>query len=145
MAPEETTLPTTEDEWRVRLTPAEFRVLRQAGTEPAFSGEYVNTKTEGMYKCRACGAELYPSDTKFDSHCGWPSFDDAIPGAIKEIEDRSLGMVRVERQLRLASRPRLQGRGLHPEEHPALREQPVDPVGSAGARVLRAVRRTRRR
>ena len=96
MATEETTLPTTEDEWRVRLTPAEFRVLRQAGTEPAFSGEYVNTKTEGMYKCRACGAELYPSDTKFDSHCGWPSFDDAIPGAIKEIEDRSLGMVRVE-------------------------------------------------
>ena len=96
MATDESTLPTTEEEWRVRLTPAEFRVLRQAGTEPAFSGEYVNTKTAGTYKCRACGAQLYPSDTKFDSHCGWPSFDEAIPGAVREIEDRSHGMVRVE-------------------------------------------------
>ncbi len=96
MATDETTLPTTEDEWRVRLTPAEFRVLREAGTEPAWTGEYVSTKTPGMYNCRACGAQLYPSDTKFDSHCGWPSFDDAIPGAVKEIEDRSHGMVRTE-------------------------------------------------
>jgi peptide-methionine (R)-S-oxide reductase len=96
MATDETTLPTTEDEWRVRLTPAEFRVLRQAGTEAPWSGEYVDTKTEGMYKCRACGADLYPSDTKFDSHCGWPSFDDCLPGAVKEIEDRSLGMTRTE-------------------------------------------------
>lgn len=96
MAIEETTLPTTEDEWRVRLDPAAFRVLREAGTEPAWSGEYVDTKTEGMYHCRGCGAELYPSSTKFDSHCGWPSFDDAIPGAVKEIEDRTHGMVRVE-------------------------------------------------
>ncbi|MFY1575164.1 peptide-methionine (R)-S-oxide reductase MsrB [Verrucosispora sp. WMMD703] len=89
-------LPRTEDEWRVRLSPAEFRVLREHGTEPAWTGEYVDTKTPGMYRCRACGAELYPSDTKFDSHCGWPSFDDAIPGAIKEIEDSSLGMSRTE-------------------------------------------------
>ena len=96
MATEETTVATTEDEWRVRLTPAEFRVLRQAGTEPAWTGEYVDTKTEGMYQCRACGADLYPSDTKFDSHCGWPSFDDAIPGAITEITDRSHGMERTE-------------------------------------------------
>ena len=101
MATDETTMPTTglptsEDEWRVRLTPAEFRVLRQGGTEPAFTGEYVETKTPGMYECRACGAQLYPSDTKFDSHCGWPSFDDAVPGAVKEIEDRSHGMVRTE-------------------------------------------------
>jgi peptide-methionine (R)-S-oxide reductase len=91
-----TDLPATEDEWRVRLTPAEFRVLRQAGTEPAWTGEYVDTKTAGMYECRACGAALYPSDTKFDSHCGWPSFDDAIPGAVREIEDSSHGMVRTE-------------------------------------------------
>ena len=96
MATDETTLPTTEDEWRVRLSPEEFRVLRQAGTEPAWSGEYVETKTQGMYECRACGAQLYRSDTKFDSHCGWPSFDDAIPGAVKEIEDRSHGMTRTE-------------------------------------------------
>ncbi|MDG4792309.1 peptide-methionine (R)-S-oxide reductase MsrB [Micromonospora sp. WMMD1082] len=89
-------LPRTEDEWRVRLSPDEFRVLREHGTEPAWTGEYVDTKTPGMYRCRACGAELYPSDTKFDSHCGWPSFDDAIPGAIREIEDNSLGMRRTE-------------------------------------------------
>ena len=96
MATNETTLPTTEDEWRVRLTPAEFRVLRQAGTEPAWTGEYVDTKVAGMYRCRACGADLYPSDTKFDSHCGWPSFDEALPGAIRYVEDRSHGTVRVE-------------------------------------------------
>jgi peptide-methionine (R)-S-oxide reductase len=89
-------LPRTEDEWRVRLSPEEFRVLREHGTEPAWTGEYVDTKTPGMYRCRACGAELYPSDTKFDSHCGWPSFDDAIPGAIREIEDNSLGIRRTE-------------------------------------------------
>jgi peptide-methionine (R)-S-oxide reductase len=89
-------LPTTEDEWRVRLNPAEFRVLRQAGTEPAWTGEYTDTKTPGIYRCRACGTQLFSSDTKFDSHCGWPSFDEAIPGTIRYIEDRSYGMVRTE-------------------------------------------------
>jgi peptide-methionine (R)-S-oxide reductase len=92
----ETDLPRTDEEWRARLSPAEFRVLRQAGTEPAWSGEYVDTKDAGMYQCRACGADLYPSDAKFDSHCGWPSFDQTIPGAVKEIEDRSHGMARTE-------------------------------------------------
>ncbi|MEU6202166.1 peptide-methionine (R)-S-oxide reductase MsrB [Micromonospora musae] len=96
MSLEDTELPRTEDEWRVRLTPEEFRVLREAGTERAFTGEYVDTKTQGVYHCRACGLELFSSDTKFDSHCGWPSFDDAIPGRVKEIEDRSLGMSRTE-------------------------------------------------
>ncbi|GAA4246564.1 peptide-methionine (R)-S-oxide reductase MsrB [Dactylosporangium darangshiense] len=89
-------LPTTDAEWRVRLSPEEFRVLRLAGTEAPWSGEYVNTKTDGVYRCRACGEQLFESGAKFDSHCGWPSFDDAIPGTVKEIEDRSHGMVRTE-------------------------------------------------
>ncbi|WP_431918231.1 peptide-methionine (R)-S-oxide reductase MsrB [Micromonospora wenchangensis] len=96
MSLDESELPRTEDEWRVRLTPEEFRVLREAGTERPFTGEYVDTKTPGVYHCRACGLELFSSDTKFDSHCGWPSFDDAIPGRVREIQDRSLGMVRTE-------------------------------------------------
>ena len=89
-------LPKTEDEWRVRLTPEEFRVLRQAGTESPFTGEYTDTKTPGTYRCRACGAKLFDSVTKFDSHCGWPSFDEAIPGAVRYLEDRSYGMIRTE-------------------------------------------------
>jgi peptide-methionine (R)-S-oxide reductase len=92
----DTELPKTDDEWRVRLNPAEFRVLRQAGTEPAWTGEYTDTKTSGIYRCRACGTQLFSSDTKFDSHCGWPSFDEALPGTIRYIEDRSHGMVRTE-------------------------------------------------
>jgi peptide-methionine (R)-S-oxide reductase len=92
----ESELPRTEEEWRVRLSPEEFRVLREAGTEPPWTGEYVDTKTPGVYHCRACGAELFRSQDKFDSHCGWPSFDDAIPGAVKEIPDNTLGMRRTE-------------------------------------------------
>ncbi|MCW6009641.1 peptide-methionine (R)-S-oxide reductase MsrB [Micromonospora sp. CPCC 205371] len=91
------TLPSTEEEWRVRLSPAEYRVLRQAGTEAPWTGEYVDTKTKGVYRCRACGAELFSSDTKFDSHCGWPSFYTPLAeDRVKYIEDRTHGMVRVE-------------------------------------------------
>jgi peptide-methionine (R)-S-oxide reductase len=93
----ETELPQTEDEWRVRLSPDEYRVLRQAGTEAPWTGEYVSTKTQGVYRCRACGAELFASDTKFDSHCGWPSFFSPLAGEnVKYIEDTGLGMRRVE-------------------------------------------------
>ncbi|TDB78705.1 peptide-methionine (R)-S-oxide reductase MsrB [Micromonospora sp. KC721] len=96
MSPDDNELPRTEDEWRVRLSPEEFRVLREAGTEPPWTGEYVDTKTPGVYHCRACGAALFRSADKFDSHCGWPSFDDAIPGAVREIPDHTLGMRRTE-------------------------------------------------
>lgn len=96
MSLSESELPTTEEEWRVRLSPEEFRVLREHGTERPWTGEYVDTKTPGVYHCRACGAELFRSEDKFDSHCGWPSFDDAIPGAVKELPDNTLGMRRTE-------------------------------------------------
>ncbi|MDX3231396.1 peptide-methionine (R)-S-oxide reductase MsrB [Streptomyces sp. ME19-01-6] len=86
-----------EDQWRAELTPQEYHVLREAGTERAFTGEYTDTKTAGVYSCRACGAELFRSATKFESHCGWPSFyDPADTSAVELIEDRSLGMVRTE-------------------------------------------------
>jgi peptide-methionine (R)-S-oxide reductase len=90
-------LPRSEAEWRVKLSPAEFKVLRQAGTEPPWTGEYTDTKTKGVYRCRACGAELFSSDTKFDSHCGWPSFFTPLAeDRVRYIEDSSLGMRRVE-------------------------------------------------
>jgi peptide-methionine (R)-S-oxide reductase len=90
-------LPKTEDEWRARLSPAEFRVLRQAGTEAPWTGEYTDTKTTGVYRCRACGFELFSSDTKFDSHCGWPSFWTPLAeDRVRYIEDTTLGMRRVE-------------------------------------------------
>ena len=87
----------TDEEWRAQLSASEYAVLRRAGTEPAFMGEYTDTKTVGVYHCRACDAELFRSDTKFESHCGWPSFyaptsDDAV----ELIPDNSHGMHRIE-------------------------------------------------
>jgi peptide-methionine (R)-S-oxide reductase len=87
----------TEDQWRSELSPEEYAVLRQAGTERPFTGELLNEHREGVYSCRACGNELFRSDTKFESHCGWPSFyDPSNSDAVETLEDRSHGMVRVE-------------------------------------------------
>jgi peptide-methionine (R)-S-oxide reductase len=86
-----------ESEWRQELDPDAYQVLRLGGTERPFSGEYEYTTTEGVYRCRACAAELFRSDHKFDSHCGWPSFYTPLAGdAVELLTDRSMGMVRTE-------------------------------------------------
>ncbi len=87
----------SDEEWRAQLSRAEYDVLRKAGTERAFVGEYTDTKTVGVYRCRACDAELFKSETKFDSHCGWPSFYAPLAeDRVEYIEDTSMGMKRVE-------------------------------------------------
>lgn len=87
----------TEQEWRQQLSPEEYAVLRESATEPPGTGEYLDTATVGVYRCRACGAELFRSETKFDSHCGWPSFyQPSGADNVRLLEDTSLGMVRTE-------------------------------------------------
>ena len=91
----------SDDQWKALLAekgaePVAFQVTRHASTERPFTGKYESHWADGSYHCMCCNAKLFDSGTKFDAHCGWPSFSLAIPGAIKEITDRTLGMVRVE-------------------------------------------------
>lgn len=96
-APQEPTLKLSDQEWRARLTPSEYHVLRQAGTERPFTGEYETTTTAGVYRCRACGAELFRSTEKFDAHCGWPAFWSPLAeDRVVHLVDDSLGMRRTE-------------------------------------------------
>lgn len=86
----------TDEEYKNKLTSEQYRVLREKGTEAPGSGKYLHETKDGTYACAACGNPLFESGTKFDSGTGWPSFDKAIPGAVKEVEDNSHGMHRVE-------------------------------------------------
>jgi peptide-methionine (R)-S-oxide reductase len=87
----------TEEEWKGVLTPEQFHVLREKGTERPFTGEYWDHKEKGIYRCAACGEELFDSSTKFDAHCGWPSFYDALDRSKIDLhEDTSFGMTRAE-------------------------------------------------
>lgn len=87
----------SDAEWRARLSPEEYAILRQAATERPGTGELLEEWGDGFYSCKACGNELFASGTKFESHCGWPSFYESVrPDAVELIEDRSLGMVRTE-------------------------------------------------
>ena len=118
----------TDEEWRAAAhARPSTRCCARPAPSAAFTGEYTDTKTQGVYSCRACGTELFRSDTKFESHCGWPSFYAPLAGdTVEYIEDRH---VRDEagrgalRQLRLAPRPRLRGRGLRHPDRPALLHQ----------------------
>jgi peptide-methionine (R)-S-oxide reductase len=86
----------TESEWEDELTPEQYHVLREKGTELPFSGEYDSLFDPGTYSCAACGSKLFDSETKFDAECGWPSFYNALPGAVEFHEDDSFGTVRTE-------------------------------------------------
>ncbi len=89
-------MPESEDEWKQMLTPEQYKILREKGTEAPFTGEYVHEKADGTYACAACGNPLFSSDAKFDSGSGWPSFDTALPGAVETHVDNDHGMVRTE-------------------------------------------------
>jgi len=89
-------MPNSEQEWKEKLTPEQYKVLREKGTEAPFTGKLLHEERDGMFKCAACGNPLFASNAKFDSGTGWPSFDQALPGATKEVKDESHGMARTE-------------------------------------------------
>ena len=89
-------IPHSNEDWREKLTPEQYHVLRKKGTEPAGTGKLLHNKETGMYTCSGCGAQLFKSGAKFESGTGWPSFTDALPGAVTLTPDRSYGMNRVE-------------------------------------------------
>ncbi len=89
-------MPNTDAQWKDKLSPEQYKVLREKGTEAPFSGKLLKENRDGMYKCAACGNPLFASDAKFDNGTGWPSFDEALPGAVKFVEDASHGMRRTE-------------------------------------------------
>lgn len=89
-------MPKNEDEWKEKLTPEQYEVLREKGTERPFSGKLLHETQDGTYTCAACENKLFSSDAKFDSGTGWPSFDQALPGAVKENTDSAFGMERTE-------------------------------------------------
>ena len=89
-------IPQSEEEWKAKLTPEQYAVLRQKGTEAPFSGKLAQASEGGAYMCAACGNPLFAADAKFESGTGWPSFDTALPGAVEQHTDSSHGMVRTE-------------------------------------------------
>jgi peptide-methionine (R)-S-oxide reductase len=92
-----TDMPQTEAEWKEKLNPEQYQVLRKGGTERPFTGEYWDSKADGVYRCAGCGEKLFSSDTKFESHSGWPSFFEPLAEeAVETDDDRSYGMVRTE-------------------------------------------------
>ena len=93
---EEKKMKKTESEWKRRLTPEEYYILREKGTERAFTGKYDKHFEQGVYTCAGCGTDLFESGTKYDSGCGWPAFYEAMPGTVEETQDNSYGMRRIE-------------------------------------------------
>ena len=89
-------MPKNDDEWRKKLTPEQYRILREKGTEMAFSGKLLHEDKKGMFACAACGQQLFSSNAKFDSGTGWPSFDQGLPGAVEYVRDSSHGAERTE-------------------------------------------------